>query len=109
MPSISGGPLRPHYVYDELDAEVVSMPSISGGPLRRRQHCHHPEPLGVSMPSISGGPLRRMPSQGACDLGVWCPLRYPPVSVARKASFRRRNVTTMPLTREFAPRQPRPK
>jgi len=56
-----------------------------------------------------GRPLRRMPSQGACDLGVWCPLRHPPGSAARKASFRRLNVTTMPLTREFAVRQPRPK
>jgi hypothetical protein len=63
----------------------------------------------VSMPSMSGGALRRMPSQGTCDLGVWCPLRHPPGSVARKASFRRRSVTGMPLTSEFAVRQPRPK
>ena len=86
------------------------MPSLSGGALRRHDDGHATltnQP--VSMPSMSGGALRRMPSQGVCDLGVWCPLRHPPVSVARKASFRRLNVTTMPLTREFAVRQPRPK
>jgi hypothetical protein len=41
----------------------------------------------VSMPSMSGGALRGMPSHGACDLGVWRPLRHPPGTGARRASF----------------------
>jgi hypothetical protein len=39
------------------------------------------------MPSVSGGALRGMPSQGACDLGVWRPLRHPPGTGALGASL----------------------